>query len=55
LAVAVGAQTVGQVIIVEKFAAPRAPAVEVVEAVIANVNFAVAAAVNAVQVVFVMN
>ena len=55
LTVAVGAQTVGQVIIVEKFAAPFAPAVEVMEAVIANVNFAVAAAVNAVQIFFVMN
>ena len=49
------AQTVGQVVNIKVFAAPFAFAVEIVEAVIANVNLAVTTTVNTMQIVLVMN
>ena len=55
VAVAVGAEPVGQIGIVEVFAATFAFVVEIVEAVIANIDFAIVTTVDAVQIVFVVN
>lgn len=55
MAVAVGAETVGQVARVKMFAAVFAPVIEVVEAVRTDVDFVAVATVDAVQIVFVVN